>query len=337
MTAEAATPVFDSAAFDATVAELRAHADNPSAFLGLNEGNEVFTSPGLSGVVVYRPAGRYWIQFGGPFAAEPDQAELLTRFLAHAAERKRRIVSVQLQRSDAELYSEHGFTVNQLGASYAVDLAGFSLRGKKFLRLRNKISRAQRAGLEIAEVNPLDHVEAINAVDAKWLRGKGRHVKELEFLVGELGGRAQPHRRFFLGTIAGEPTCYISYSPAFGSRPGWLHDLSRRVPDSPPGVMEAINVHALQQFQESGAAWLHFGFTPFSGLDPAAEVSASSGIVAKFIGFLAEHGDAVYPARSQVEYKSKWDPDVILPEYIAFQGRASFGAIWKILRITKSV
>jgi lysylphosphatidylglycerol synthetase-like protein (DUF2156 family) len=326
-----------SAVFDSTAAALREHADNPSAFLGLNEGNEAFSSPGLSGVVVYRPAGKYWIQFGGPFAAVEDRAELLTRFLAHAAERKRKIVSVQLQRSDAELYSEHGFTVNQLGASYAVDLSGFSLRGKKFLRLRNKISRAQRAGLEIAEVNPLEHVEAIGAVDAKWLRSKGRHVKELEFLVGELGGGAQPLRRFFLGTIAGVPTCYISYSPAYGSRPGWLHDLSRRVPDAPPGVMEAINVHAVERFQESGAAWLHFGFTPFSGLDPAAEVSASSGVVAKFIGFLAKHGDAVYPARSQVEYKSKWDPDVILPEYIAFQGRASFGAIWKILRITKSV
>ena len=25
---------------------------------------------------------------------------------------------------------------------------------------------------------------------------------------------------------------YISYSPVYGSRPGWMHDLSRRQPDS---------------------------------------------------------------------------------------------------------
>ena len=42
------------------------HADNPSAFLAVNDGNSYFRVPGLSGLVVYRPAGRYLVQFGGP-------------------------------------------------------------------------------------------------------------------------------------------------------------------------------------------------------------------------------------------------------------------------------
>jgi len=323
--------------FDQAAAALGEHADNPSAYLALNGGNDFFTAPGLSGVIAYRAAGRYWVQFGGPFAAEADRAPLLEAFLRTAAAQRRKVVSVQLQQSDAELYAGHGFTVNQLGASYSVELTTFGLRGKKFVRLRNKVSRAQRAGLLITEIDPAGHAEAIRTIDAKWLRSKGRHVKELEFLVGELGGRAQQRRRLFLGTIEGTPTCYISYSPAYGSRPGWLHDLSRRVPDSPPGVLEAINVHAIEQFRQAGAGWLHFGFTPFSGLDPEVEVSSSSGMVAWFIRFLAKHGDAIYPAKTQVEYKSKWNPGVVLPEYIAFHKGASFGAIWKILRITKSV
>src|SRR4051812_38660729 len=79
--------------------------------------------------------------------------------------------------------------------------------------------------------------------------------------------RRQPRRRVFLGSIDGKAIGYISYAPVWGSRPGWLHDLSRRRADVPPGVMEAINSTAMETFRGEGAAWLHFGFTPFVGLD----------------------------------------------------------------------
>ncbi len=165
-----------------------------------------------------------------------------------------------------------GYTVNQVGASYAVDLAAFTLRGSRFVRLRNKISRATRSGLVVhrgaaRRTGP----PSMAALDAEWLRGKGKHAKPLEFLVGEYGGPVQHARRLFAGTIDGELAGYISYSPAYGSRPGWLHDLSRRRPTGPPGVMEAINAAAIEAFRAEGVPWLHFGFTPFTGLSADLE------------------------------------------------------------------
>ena len=103
------------------------HSDNPSSFLALNQGNEYFRDPRFDGTCVYRRSGRHLVQFAGPFAAEEQRAGLLDAFAAQA--RPRRLVAVQLQRADAELYGAHGFTVNQLGASYAVDLGRFTLRG----------------------------------------------------------------------------------------------------------------------------------------------------------------------------------------------------------------
>src|SRR2546426_1066086 len=135
-----------------TLSALERYADNPSAFLALNDGNEYFAVAGIDGFVCYRPRGRRWLQFGGPFTGEADRKELESRFLAHAHAQGRRVIGVQLQRADAELFAELGLTVNQVGASYALELAGFTLRGKRFVRLRNKISRAVRAGLEITEV-----------------------------------------------------------------------------------------------------------------------------------------------------------------------------------------
>jgi lysylphosphatidylglycerol synthetase-like protein (DUF2156 family) len=313
---------------------IQSYGDNPSAFLALNSGNEYFTVPGLAGGIVYRTAGRYLVQFAGPFAPDDTYAQLLRRFLDFAAGQRRRVVGVQLQRQDAIRYAEHGFTVNQLGSSYAVDLSRFTLRGSRFMRLRNKIARAARSGVVVDEEDLAGSQHALADIDRDWLRSKGRHAKPLQFLVGEATGGM---RRLFMARIEGEPIGYITYSPVYGSRPGWMHDLSRRRMDVPPGVMEAINSTAIGTFQQEQVSWLHFGFTPFVGLDPALEVGAASPLVSRIVRLLAEHGNAVYPAASQLAYKEKWSPHAVLPEYLAFQGRPRVGAVYRLLRVTNAL
>jgi lysylphosphatidylglycerol synthetase-like protein (DUF2156 family) len=316
---------------------IKAYSDNPSAFLALNSRTRHFAAPDVEGTIAYRERGRVLVQFGGPFAP-PEQAELLLRrFLDAAAERRRRVIAVQLQRADAELYARNGFTVNQLGASYAVDLSRFTLRGSAFVKLRNKVSRALRGGLVIEEVDADARRDDLVSIDREWLRGKGRHVKELQFLIGELSGEYQPHRRLFLGSIDGTPVGYVSYAPVYGSRPGWLHDLSRRRSHEPPGVMEAINKAAVDTYRAEGAGWLHFGFTPFTGLAAEYEVSTASRSVARIVRGLATHGRLVYPAASQLAYKEKWAPHAVLPEYVAFHGRPRLGTIWQLLRVSNAI
>lgn len=312
---------------------VESHSDNPSAFLALNAGNNHFTVPGLDGVVTYREAGRWLVQFGGPVG--PDAAALLTRFSAFARSRRRKVVAIQVQAHDVPVYEAAGYTVNQIGASYAVDLSRFTLRGKRFVRLRNKIARATRSGLVVREVPQQDWDTAMRALDARWLAAKGKHAKELEFLVGEYGGAHQDARRLFVGTIDGELAGYVSYSPAYGSRPGWLHDLSRRLPDGPPGVMETINAAAVETFRSEGAEWLHFGFTPFTGLssDPASRSRWFAWLVRQ----LATRGAAVYPAATQLAYKRKWAPHAVIPEYVAFQGRASLAGFRQVFKAANAL
>jgi lysylphosphatidylglycerol synthetase-like protein (DUF2156 family) len=319
---------------------LHRHAENPSAFLALNDGTEHFTVPGVDGAVAYQLAGRSTIvQLGGAFAAAEDQDVLLGAFLDFARSQRRRAVAVQLMRADAERYAKHGFTVNQLGADYARELAGFNLAGKKHMQLRNKVSRARRAGVSVLELASSDPVLAgqLEAIDKAWLRSKGRHVKELQFMVGQRGGTAQPLRRLFVardedGSVLG----YISFSPVYGTRSGWLHDLSRRHPDAPPGVLELVVVSAVEAFQAEAAAYLHFGFTPFTGLSAEHEVSGSSAVARRIVRLLADHGSAIYPAADQLAYKEKWGLNLVQPEYVAFQGRVSVGAVWNLLRLTNA-
>jgi lysylphosphatidylglycerol synthetase-like protein (DUF2156 family) len=308
------------------------HADNPSAFLAVNEGNSYFTEPGLAGVVVYRTVGKFLVQFGGPFAPADSYVRLLQAFREFAHGQDRRIVGIQLQRADAECYVRNGFTVNQVGASYAVDLNRFTLHGTRFMRLRNKIARADKAGLVTFEADLDDWNDAMRALDQVWLSSKGEHVKQLEYLVGQYGGEMQQHRRLFVGTIDGTLVGYISYVPAYGTRPGWMHDLSRRTPGKMPGIMEAINKAAIETFIGEGINWLHFGFTPFAGLDDTMELPAHSRGFNMFMHLLWNYGEAVYPARTQLAYKEKWAQHVVLPEYIAFDGPADIAGFVHVFR-----
>lgn len=327
------------APYAGAVSVLSRHAANPSAFLALNEGTRHFTVDGVDGLVAYRPAGRRTIvQFGGVFAAPADQPVLLAAFLDHARASRRRAVAVQLMAADAELYAASGYTVNQFGADYARTLADLTLRGKKHMQLRNKVSRARRAGVTVVEVTGPEHDEELAAVDRVWLRSKGRHVKELQLMVGQRGGPAQPLRRLFLARGEdGAVLAYVSFSPVFGPQSGWLHDLSRRLPDAPPGVLELVVVTAVEVFRQEGAAHLHFGFTPFTHLDPALEVSGHSTVTARIVRLLAEHGSIVYPAADQLAYKEKWGLDIVQPEYVAFHGGLSLRSLWSLLRVTGAV
>ncbi|MEU1850934.1 DUF2156 domain-containing protein [Streptomyces sp. NPDC019990] len=312
-------------------------ADNPSAFLAVNSGNSYFSSPNSPGVIVYRPTGRYLVQFGGPFAPAETRGALLKDFVSFAAEQGRTIVSVQVQAADAEPYLEQGFTINQMGASYAIDLSTFSLRGTAFMQLRNKIARSLRSGLQVREVSLDDWESQMRELDTRWLGTKGEGVKQLEFLIGQYGGRYQSMRRLFVGVLDGKLAGYITYSPVYGAQPGWLHDLTRRLPDGPPGVMEAINKAAIDIFTAEGVEYLHFGFTPFTSLDVRPQLPGHSKAFHWFMGHLWEHGAGVYPAQTQLAYKQKWAPGVVLPEYIAFQHGASIPSLVHIFRACNAV
>lgn len=314
------------------VVRTNAYADNPSSFLAVHDRNLYFAERGLPGVVVYRTVGSFFVQFGGPFASVDSYVELLWAFREFAHGQDRRIIGIQLQRADAEIYVRNGFTVNQVGASYAVDLNRFSLQGTRFMRLRNKIARARKAGLVVFETSLDKWYDAMRALDQIWLRSKGEHVKQLEYLVGQYGDEVQEHRRLFVGTIDNDLVGYISYSPVYGTRPGWMHDLSRRIPGKLPGIMEAINKTAIVTFIGENIDWLHFGFTPFTGLDDAVEMPGYSRGFNKLMHLLWQHGEAVYPAQTQLAYKQKWAQHVVLPEYIAFDGPADIAGFVHVFR-----
>jgi lysylphosphatidylglycerol synthetase-like protein (DUF2156 family) len=312
--------------------------DHPSGFLALSAKNQRFTTRDDAGFIAYREQGRHLIVLGGVHASEPRQRPLLDAFLAFAQERKRKVLVVQLRCEQVPLFLDRGFTVNQLGSSFTLALGGFTLRGTRKIQLRNKISRARRAGLRVVELGvdwPRDEAmfEALNAVSRAWLAAKKR--KELDFMIGEIGGPQDTQRRIFAALDGGDQVqAFITYVPAWGSRPGYLHDLSRRLPNAPPGALEQCNSRAIEKMRAEGLPYLHFGFTPFVVDDH--EYPGANRLAAWLVRMLFRYGRSIYPAASQMQYKLKWTPDIIEREYLAARP-LSPRAVLDLLLLTRSL
>jgi lysylphosphatidylglycerol synthetase-like protein (DUF2156 family) len=326
-----------SGAFDI----LSRYANHTSAYVAMNEQTQHFTSPGVEGFIAYRSTRRALFQFGGVFAPAADREALLGEFLAMAERTRKHVCVVQLLKEDIDLYQKLGFRINQLGASYTIELSSFTTAGTRFMTMRNKIARALKAGVAVAELGvDMPRTEeawaSLRAVSDTWLRSKGQHAKMIEFMVGELGVPADVKRRIFVALRDQKIIAYITYVPSYGRYAGVLHDLTRRLPDVPPGVMELINVTALQRFRTEGIKYMNLGFTPFTGL-PEDSDAVEGGIVAFVVRLLARYGHAVYPANTQVQYKLKWNPQIIIPEYVAFHGRFRWTSLWQLLLLTRVI
>jgi phosphatidylglycerol lysyltransferase len=313
--------------------------DHPSGYLALTRRNRMFVADDIPGFISYRKKGKHLWLFGGVHARPEHAGPLLDRFLGFAAEDRRRVAAVQVRESQVDLFAGRGFTVNQLGSTYAVSLKSFSLAGSQKMQLRNKIQKARRLGLKVVELGkdvPGDATwfAKLDEISRRWLEGKGK--KELDFMVGEIGGPDDRDRRIFLVLDGGEdPIAFISYVPVWGSeRPGYLHDLTRRIPDAPSGAMELCNAEAIARLKEEGVKYLHFGFTPF--ITDAAEGQASSPLITRVVQWLRKNGQKIYPADSQAAYKMKWGTDVIEREYVAARP-LSFRAVFDLLLLTRSV
>ncbi len=329
--------VVDAEKIALTSVNARHYMDHPSGFLALSKNNARFTSNACPGFVAYRDYGRHRISLAGVHAPKEAQADLFGAFLEDTQSCGLKPLMVQLPEHQVPLCLDHHMTVNQLGATFALSLAGYSFAGTAKMKLRNKIKRARRAGVKALEVGadtPWTETLAdqLQAVSRRWLAAKKK--KELQFMVGEFGAPEPEGRRIFAAVDeSGVPVGFVSYVPVWGRRSGYLHDLSRRLPHCPVGVMELCNAFAIERMMDEGIEYLHFGFTPF--VADGEEPPGASRVVAWVVRQLHDHGQSVYPAKSQVHYKVKWGCDIVKPEYIAAKP-LSFRAVYDLLRLTRS-
>ena len=113
---------------------------------------------------------------------------------------------------------------------------------------------------------------------------------------------------------AGTVLAYVSFSPVYGMQSGWLHDLSRRRPDAPPGVLELIVVKAIETRE-----LLQLRCQPARQLCPQSRGSGGMRFLGVLVGFLLNFFDGA--RRFAVDLRASRGK-LLFP---LFEGELSFG------------
>ncbi|NET58786.1 MAG: DUF2156 domain-containing protein [Symploca sp. SIO2E6] len=312
------------------------------SILAANPGNEIFIATNKQGKIAYKIQGNYIFIIGGILATKDNKLEVYREFNSFAKANKKRIIAIYLTIDEMEIFKQHNYSINQLGSSYSIDLKQFSFTGKQHATMRNKINKARRKGLIVKEVTNQNEFlsvrDRLDEIDAEWLSGKGG--KAIAFMVTDRSIIHFPSEsyRLFVANYQEQVIAYVLYTRSYGEYKGWIHDLSRQTKDAPMGTLPLINIEAIEKFTQAEEEYLNFGFTPLVDLsEEFALEGKQSRLFASISRFLQKHGDAIYPSKGQRQYKMSWRPNIIKPEYIAFQGGFKIGALLAFLKITNSL
>jgi len=236
-----------------------------------------FFAADQSAFLAYRVVGGVAIVSGDPIGEASTRGPLIRAFIDFAHERGWRMAVLGVSECDLELYRSLGLRALYHGDEAVVDTSSFSLEGRPIRKVRQSVTRLEKAGYT-ARVLDRSEVEA-------GLRA------ELETIAAEWRGD-EPERGFVMALDAlfrdGDDTVFVVGFDESGHARGFLHYALCRagsaislssMPRSagvPNGFTEWLICESVEWARANGVERVSLNFSPFAALlSPDAELSVA--------------------------------------------------------------
>jgi len=261
--------------------------------------------PDGQSVVAYAVANGVAVTCGEPVGPPANRVAALRHFRDTC---RRRGLTPALYQAGADLAPDArglGFAALKIGEEAVLDLADFSVQGKRRANVRHSATRAERDGLVVrffdGGVDDSAILGQLVAISAAWQRE--RRLKELGFSMHGFSAarvRSQPVAAAVDGS--GRVHAFITLLPTYADG-GMALDLMRRAPEAAPGAMELLLARAAEHLREGGYAYLSLGLAPLAGAG-----GAEHGLAGKGLDYLFRNLDGVYRYQSLYRFKDKFAP-----------------------------
>ena len=301
-------PAFDQVRAILGEAE-RSSPDSNLALLG--DKRFLFSASGKS-FLMFGVRGRSWIALGAPVGLATERRELLWRFRELADKHAARPVFYAFGPDLLPDMVELGFAVQKTGESATVQLAEFSLNGRKREVLRRNWRKAGEAGASFEVIDGAEtvhHMDELKAISDAWL---AHHAGgEKSFSMGRFDPAYVAEFPCALVRMGGRIVAFASLWTTAG-RTSFSMDLMRYGEDAPKNIMDFLFVELLEWGRAQGYESFAFGMAPLAGLEdrPLAPWMSRIGRL------LFERGETLYNFQGVRRYKDKYDP-TWAPRYIA--------------------
>lgn len=285
---------------------LKSYGHHSHSHLYYLNDKEWFWDSEYESLLVYRSVGNRRIVLGDPLGKPSSVKLLIEQFIASCKTDKKIPVFYQTKSAYLPLYHDLGLKSAKVGEEAQVELANFHLKGKPWLKLRNRINKFQRNGFTFEVLQPPYSNSLLNrlqAISDEWLakrKEKGFSVGFFsksyisQFPIAVLVGPDGHYEAFV--SIAGErPHSEITNKPAFSRR--ITVDLMRYTNACPHGTMDVLFVSLFLWAKDKSYDVCSLGIAPLANV--------KDHLLAKL---LYRYGCKLYNFKGLYEYKNKFAP-----------------------------
>lgn len=274
------------------------------------------------------------IVLADPLAAPENTSEVLDDFLAVHP----RPFFCGISRHTAELLSQRGFNVNEMGQDVRIHMPTYTLDGPKKQTIRQAWNKFQRENWIVEEWSHGENnaAEIAREITAEWRATRTVSDAEMRFLTRPIVYEPeQDVRKFFVKNSAGKVVAFYYFDPIYedGRVVGYSTSFKRRLTEAMTGMEEAINIWAIKKFAAEGYTWLHLGLIPLYRVEEPPAFKHSWVIRSDMIS-AKKYGDGVYfNLGGQADFKHRFRGEEV-PMYVATRRQLDVLGVYGVLGAT---
>jgi len=301
------------------------HATDTLAPFALRADKHYFFGAEDRSFIAYRVLAGVALVSGDPVGDEAGFPALVEAF-AHFAERRGWILGVVGAGPERlPLWRNAGLRAHYTGDEAIVDPAAFSLDGRAIRKVRQSVTRLERAGYT-AQAAPSSEIDAplatrIDEIATRWRGDRS----ETGYSMAFAGAAVVPGRDdlyVIARDAAGEPRGFLHFGVVPGAAALSLSSM-RRERDTPNGLNEFLICRALDYARANGFRRVSLNFAAFALLlDPPAPLDPLSRVERRFLGRLAQR----FQLERLLSFNEKFAPEWT-PRYAAYPSLATLPRI----------
>ncbi|MEK3883203.1 phosphatidylglycerol lysyltransferase domain-containing protein [Paenibacillus sp. PL2-23] len=252
-------------------------------------------------LIAYRSIGNRRIALGDPSGHPRSMRRAVQQFI-ETCKQDRCIPAFYQTKSDMlPVYRELGLRAAKIGEEAIIDLTGFHMNGKAWLKQRNRLSKFRKSGYSFEVLTPpytCQLMDRLASISNEWLQQR----KEKSFSVGAF------HRdyvsRFPIAVMTGQGGRIEAFLTVAGAcqeatETAQLNvDLMRYSADCPQGTMDYLILSLCLWGKEQGYGRCSLGMAPLANINDM--------LVARL---LYKYGNRIYNFKGLYEFKNKFEPN----------------------------
>ena len=298
---------------------VRSHGSDTLAYFKLRQDKHYLFSADRRAFLGYRVENGVLVVLGEPVGPPETIPELLEQLAAFAERRGLRIAAISVGEGTKASFEQLGLRGFYIGDEAIVETESFRLEGRAMRKVRQSVSRMQKAGyrseLTAASNLPESDLQVVQKAAASWRQGQ--RERGFSMALDPSDGHHEDTLLLLARDDAGTIRGFLHFVPTFGRDAVSLSTMLRD-PDSPNGLTEYMIVEAIRRSNTRGITEVSLNFAAFARL-----LHSPKGPAERLFGRLLGFADGFFQIERLYRFNAKFQPRWEA-RYLMYEGPLSF-------------